>query len=62
MFISKDFSMNLPPRRTHFLQHSSQLLKAAAKLMAISDLATPYQALLMLSWYRLRTASPHFVF
>jgi hypothetical protein len=45
MFISKDFSTNSPLRRTHFLQRSSQLLKVAANSTAISDLATPSQAL-----------------
>jgi hypothetical protein len=46
----------------HFLQCSSQLLKAVAKLTAISDLTTPSQAFLMLSWSRLQPASPHFDF
>jgi hypothetical protein len=62
MFISEDFSVNSPPRRTHFLQHSSKLLKAVAKATAISDLATSSQAFLMSSWSRLRPASPHFGF
>jgi hypothetical protein len=62
MFISKDFLVNSPPRQTHFLQRSSQLLKAAAKAMAISDLVTPSQAFLMSSWSRLRPASLHFGF
>jgi hypothetical protein len=53
MFISEDFSMNLPPRWTHFLQRSTKLLKAAAKAAAISDLVTPSQAFLKLSWSRL---------
>jgi hypothetical protein len=46
----------------HFLQRSSQLLKAAAKLVAICDVATPSQAFLILPLSRLRPASPHFGF
>jgi hypothetical protein len=49
--------MNSSPRQTHFLQCSSQLLKEAAKLKAISDLVTPSQVFLMLAW-----SSPHFGF
>jgi hypothetical protein len=44
------------------LQRSGQLLKAAEKLTAISNLETPSQAFLMLSWSRLSPASPHFGF
>jgi hypothetical protein len=62
MFISKDFSTNLPPRRTRFLQRAIKLLKAAAKATAIRGLATPSRAFLKLSWSRLWPASPHFVF
>jgi hypothetical protein len=62
MFISSDFSVNSQPRRTYFLQHSSKLLKAAAKVTAISDLATPSQAFLISFWSRLWPASPHFGF
>jgi hypothetical protein len=53
MFISKDFLKNLLPRRTHFLQRTTKLLKAVAKATAISDLVTPSQAFLKLSWSRL---------
>jgi hypothetical protein len=62
VFISKDFSTNSLQRRMHFLQRSSQLLKAAVKSTVISDLATPFQAFLMLSWSRLQPASPRFDF
>jgi hypothetical protein len=44
------------------LQRFSQLLKAAAKATAISDLVTPSQAFLMLSRSRLRPASLYFGF
>jgi hypothetical protein len=54
--------MNLPPRRTRYLQRATKLLKAAAKAMAIRGLATPSQAFLMLSWSRLWHSSPHFGF
>ncbi len=53
---------NLPPRWTHFLQRSSQLLKAAAKSMAETLLVTPSQALLMVSWSRLWPPSPSLTF
>jgi hypothetical protein len=56
--MSEDFSTNSLPRRMHFLQRSSQLLKVAAKLTAMRDLATPSQAFLKLSWSRLWPASP----
>ncbi len=44
------------------MQRSTKLLKEAAKATAISDLATPSQAFLMLSWSRLWHSSPHFGF
>jgi hypothetical protein len=62
MFISKDFSTNLPSRRTRFLQRATKLLKAAVKVTAIRGLATPSQAFLMLSWSRLWHSNPHFGF
>jgi hypothetical protein len=62
MFISQDFSANLPPRRTRFLQRATKLLKAAAKATAIRGMATPSQAFLKLSWSRLWHSSPHFGF
>jgi hypothetical protein len=49
MFISKDFSRTRPPRGTHFLQRSSQLLKAAVKSTAVRDLVTLSPSLTLLN-------------
>ncbi len=62
MFISYDFSTNSPPRRTHFLQRSRELLKAAAKSTAERLLVTPSQAFLMVSWSRFWPPSPSLTF
>jgi hypothetical protein len=44
------------------LQRATKLLKAVAKATAIRVMATPSQAILMLSWSRLWHSSPHFGF
>jgi hypothetical protein len=46
----------------HFLQRSSQLLKAAVKSTAERLLVTPSQVFLIVSWSRLRPSSPSLTF
>jgi hypothetical protein len=62
MFISYDFLMNSSPRRLHFLQRSSQLLKAAVKSTVERLLVTPSQVFLIVSWSRLWPSSPSLTF